>query len=96
MLESVPELPGGWHWGVGEITGESETYWFYTDETPAYQGELFTDAGQPWTAVFYEELGYRESGDVEVDEYPTTSMTFETEAEAIEWIQETANNLLDN
>lgn len=40
--------------------------------------------------------GYRTSGDVQVDEYPTTSMTFETEAEAINWIQETANNLLDN
>jgi hypothetical protein len=53
------DLPSGWHWGIGEIAGDSETYWFYTNLRFHYRGELYTDPGQPWTVAFYEETGLR-------------------------------------
>jgi hypothetical protein len=87
------ELPPGWHWGIGEVAGESETYWFYTNLRFHYRGELYTDPNQPWTVCFYEETGLRNDGDIAVSEYPTTHRRFEREADALDWIAKTATGL---
>lgn len=89
------EIPDGWHWGVGEVCGSSKTYWFYTNLRFHYRGELYTDRDQPWTVNFYEETGLRSDGDIEVSEYPCESDTFESEEEALEYMRETADELLD-
>jgi hypothetical protein len=89
------ELPSGWHWGIGEIAGESKTYWFYSNLRFHYRGELYTDPGQPWTVCFYEETGLRSDGDIRVCEYPCESGSFDTEQEALTFLNETAADLID-
>lgn len=89
-------IPPGWHWGVGEKCGNSVTHWFYTNLRYHYQGEIYTDPGEPWTVNFYEEIGKRDDGDVEVAEYPCESGTFDTEKEAEEFLFTTAQKLLDH
>jgi len=87
-------LPNGWHWGCGEVAGGAKTYWFYTNLRYHYQGQLYTDPGQPWTVHFYEEQGQLPCGDVDVCEYPCRSRQFDTEDEALQWLRETAEELL--
>jgi len=89
------KLPNGWHWGIGEIAGKSETYWFYTNLCFQYRGELYTDKNQPWTVCFYEETGLRHDGDIRVCDYPCETDTFETKAKALDYIQEIADDLLN-
>lgn len=88
------DLPDGWHWGCGEISGGSKTYWFYSNLRYHYQGELYTDPNQPWTVNFYEETGKRDGGDVRVAEYPTRSKQFDNESDALQWLYEQATELL--
>jgi len=92
MSENIPE---GWHWGVGEVCGGSKTYWFYSNLRFHYRGQMYTDPGQPWQVQFYEELGMTDDGDIEVSEYACESGTFETENEALEFLFETAKDLID-
>lgn len=88
-------LPKGWHWGIGEIAGKAKTYWFYTNLRFHYQGQLYTDPGQPWTVHFYEEKGLRDDGSLRVSEYPCERGQFETEEEALEFAREKATELFN-
>jgi len=56
---------------------------------------MFTDPNQPWTVCFYEETGLRSDGDIEVSPYPCKVDTFETEEAALEYLVETAEDLID-
>lgn len=89
------ELPNTWHWGSGEVTGDSETYWFYSNLRFHYQGQMYTDPGKDWIVHFYEETGLTDHGDLIVDEYPVKRGSFETEDEALDYLLETANELID-
>jgi len=89
------KLPHGWHWGIGSTTGCSETYWFYTNLKYQYRGQLYTDKNQPWTVLFYEETGDLPCGDTEVAAHPCSAAKFDTEKEALEWLQNKASNLHD-
>jgi len=95
-MSTAQSDPDGWHWGIGErISDECVTYWFYSDLRYHYRGTLYTDPGQPWTAQIFEETGALPSGDVRVSEYPTRSAQFEDEADAITWIHDQMDDLLD-
>jgi len=89
------DLPSGWHWGVGEVTGGSKTYWFYSNLRFHYRGQIYTDPNQPWTVNFYEETGLTDNGDVKVCEYPCKYGTFESEEDALWFVVTTAKELLN-
>ena len=92
------DRPTGWHWAASSRGSGYYTHWLYTNLKYHYQGTIYWD-GEPGTdehiVEFFEETGLRRDGDVEVSEYATVSRRFDSEAEAIEFAVEKAEELID-
>jgi len=96
MQKEQPELPKNWHWGIGNRSAGHYTYWLYTDRIEGgYEAQVWWDNGNGGNhhVAFYEILGVKDSGDVDVCEYPCYTSQHSSEDEAVNAAIEQARQL---
>lgn len=102
-MNTIPEPPKHWHWGLGEASDHYYDRWLYTNAVlyreedsrgrhHGYEIHIYWDEGGPHYVDLIPIIELRNDGDVEYG-YPDTIGEFDTEAEAIEAAIEQAKEL---
>ncbi len=94
------QAPDKWHWGLSNSSDSHYTHWLYTNKALYQDGEFGWEGHIWWDKLgdgkhhveFIQITKIRQNGDYEYD-YPSHQRSFDTEAEALEYAIEKAQEL---